>query len=240
MRFSPIMGIVLSAAMVVAGCSLTASLVNSRWEKELAVQNAANQEKLDLLQAELDSKVELTPGESVSGTPNTSPQSGLTPAQVYAQNVESVVAISCTVITNNFGQTVQGTTSGSGFVLTEDGYIVTNYHVVDGASDIRFTTSDGTEYPAVYIGGDEFNDIALLKAKVEGLRPAKIGSSSNLIVGDQVVAIGNPLGNLRGVGHDDIQILPSQNARGECLRKVIHGRCDTRCISTRNLKLLLQ
>ena len=194
--FTPLMGIVLSAAMVAAGCGLTASILNARWEKELATQNAANQEKLAVLQAELDSKVELVPGESVSGTPNTTPDGSLTPAQVYARNVESVVAISCTVTGTSFGQTVQSTSSGSGFILSEDGYVVTNYHVVDGASAISFTTSDGTEYEAAYIGGDEFNDIALVKAEASGLRPAEIGSSANLIVGDQVVAIGNPLGEL--------------------------------------------
>ena len=194
--FSPLMAISLSLAMVIAGCSLTGSLVTSHWQEELARQNASYQEKLDILQSELDSKVDLVPGQSVSGTPNATPNGSLTPAQVYAQNVKSVVAISCTVTTNSFGQTVQGTSSGSGFVLTEDGYIVTNYHVVDNATAVTVTTSDGVKYNAKYIGGDEFNDIALLKAEATGLQAAVIGSSDNLIVGDQVVAIGNPLGEL--------------------------------------------
>ena len=194
--FSPLMAIALSLAMVIAGCSLTGSLVTSHWQEELAKQNASYQEKLDILQSELDSKVDLVPGQSVSGTPNATPNGSLTPAQVYAQNVKSVVAISCTVTTNSFGQTVQGTSSGSGFVLTEDGYIVTNYHVVDNATAVTVTTSDGVKYNAKYIGGDEFNDIALLKAEAAGLQAAVIGSSDNLIVGDQVVAIGNPLGEL--------------------------------------------
>ena len=194
--FSPMMAIILSAAMVVAGCTLTGAVVNSRWEKNLAAQNASYQEKLAVLQSELDAKVDFVPGQSVSGSPNATPDGSLTPAQVYAQNVQSVVAISCTITTNNFGQMIQGTASGSGFVLTEDGYIVTNYHVVDGATAISFTTSDGTEHQAAYIGGDEFNDIALLKAETSGLKPVSIGSSANLIVGDQVVAVGNPLGEL--------------------------------------------
>lgn len=189
---SPIMGFILSAAMVVAGCSLTASLVNDRWEKELAAQ----QEKMAVLQAQLDAKVDLVPGQSVSGTPNEAPKGAMTPAQVYAKSVESVVAISCTVTGNSFGQPIQSISSGSGFVLSEDGFVVTNYHVVDGATSISFTTADGTEYAATYIGGDEFNDIALIKAEATGLQAAVIGSSKNLIVGDQVVAIGNPLGEL--------------------------------------------
>lgn len=194
--FSPLMSIILSVAMVVAGCTLTGAVVNARWEKELALQNTSWQEKLTVLQAELDSKVNMVPGQSISGTPNETPDGGLTPAQVYAQNVQSVVAISCSITTNSYGQVIQGTASGSGFVLTEDGYIVTNYHVVEGANAISIATADGTEYKAAYIGGDEFNDIALLKAEATGLQAAKIGSSANLIVGDQVVAVGNPLGEL--------------------------------------------
>lgn len=193
----PFMSIVLSAAMVVAGCFLTASLVNSRWEQEMAWQKQTYEEKLDLLADELATKVDRVPGQSVSGTPDGTPQTGMTPAQVYAQNVDSVVAITCVVNTTNMlGQPVKATSSGSGFVYSADGYIVTNYHVVDGATSITFTTSDGKEHNATFIGGDEFNDIALLHTDTEGLRPAAIGSSDNLIVGDQVVAIGNPLGEL--------------------------------------------
>lgn len=194
---SPLRLVALSAAMVVAGCALTAALVNAHWRRETSLQEAAWQERMAVLQAQLDSKVDLVPGQSVSGTTGGTDGEGLTPAQVYAQNVESTVAITCTSTADGgFGQTMQTTFSGSGFVLSEDGYIVTNYHVVDGAAEITVTTSDGTHYAASYVGGDEFNDIALLKAEADGLRPATIGSSANLIVGDQVVAIGNPLGDL--------------------------------------------
>ena len=77
-----------------------------------------------------------------------------------------------------------------------DGYILTNYHVVEDATSLMVTTSAGTEYPAVPVGFDDRNDIALLRIEAEGLPYATLGSSDDLIVGDQVVAIGNPLGEL--------------------------------------------
>lgn len=130
-------------------------------------------------------------GNSVSGTPNSSAD-GLTPAQVYAQNADSVVAINCSV-SSVYGQMVS---SGSGFIWSADGYIVSNHHVVDGAQSITVVTNDGAEYSATYVGSDSSNDIALLKVEAEDLPAVKIGTSSNLIVGDRVAAIGNALGEL--------------------------------------------
>src|SRR5699024_2312040 len=86
--------------------------------------------------------------------------------------------------------------SGSGFVISQDGYIVTNYHVIDEASKITVTLVDGKSYDATLVGGDEENDIAVLKVDATGLDTVVIGSSDNLVVGDQVYAIGNPLGEL--------------------------------------------
>ena len=121
----------------------------------------------------------------------------MTPAQVYSQCVPSVVAINCTGVSyNNFGQYSNTASSGSGFVLSADGYIVTNYHVVEGSTSIEICMYDGTTYTAKYIGGNEANDIALIKVEAEDLPYVTIGSSSELIVGDQVAAIGNPLGEL--------------------------------------------
>ena len=131
--------------------------------------------------------------------PVMTPATGMmTPAQVYAQCVPSVVAINCTgTAYNGFGQYYSKTaSSGSGFVLSEDGYIVTNYHVVEGSSSIEICMYDGTTYKAEYIGGNETNDIALVKVNAKNLPYVTIGSSSDLIVGDQVAAIGNPLGEL--------------------------------------------
>lgn len=136
-------------------------------------------------------------GTATGDTPVRVPGDVMTPAEVYAQCVPSVVAINCTGIGyNNFGQAAQTASSGSGFILSADGYIVTNYHVVENSKTIEISMYDGTTYMAEYIGGNEANDIALIKVDAQNLSPVIIGSSSDLIVGDQVAAIGNPLGEL--------------------------------------------
>ncbi|MDF9823876.1 S1-C subfamily serine protease [Breznakia sp. PF5-3] len=94
--------------------------------------------------------------------------------------------------------------AGSGVIISENGYIVTNYHVLSGASSVTVTLHDGKEYEAEYIGGDSENDIAVLKIKANDLTPATIGNSDNLVVGEEVLAIGNPLGELGGTVTDGI------------------------------------
>ena len=120
----------------------------------------------------------------------------LSPAEIYAANVNSTVGITTSVTTNRFGYQTQSAAAGSGFILTADGYIVTNYHVVEGAEDIKVTTYDDKTYEAKLIGYDESNDVAVLKVDATGLTPVVIGDSDNMNVGDSVVAIGNPLGEL--------------------------------------------
>ena len=116
--------------------------------------------------------------------------------EIYASWVNSCVGISTEIVTTNyFGQTVSSA-AGSGFVITADGYIVTNYHVIDGASTIKVTFFDGTVYDAVLVGGEEDNDVAVLKIEAEGLTPVIIGDSDALNVGQTVTTIGNPLGEM--------------------------------------------
>ena len=98
--------------------------------------------------------------------------------------------------TNFFGQEVQTASSGSGFVLTADGYIVTNYHVVKDANTVKVTMYNGDTYDAQYVGGDEDYDIAVIKVGATDLQPVTLGDSDTLNVGDHVLAIGNPLGEL--------------------------------------------
>lgn len=88
--------------------------------------------------------------------------------------------------------------AGSGVIITNDGYIMTNNHVIDGASKIAVTTSDGEEYEAKLIGADSNNDVAVIKINAKDLTPATYGNSDQLAVGDLAVAIGNPLGELGG------------------------------------------
>ena len=122
----------------------------------------------------------------------------MTDAEVYAANVNSVVSINVTGTSgyNIFGQPVQSASSGSGFILTTDGYIVTNYHVVADAQAIQVTLYSGAEYEAQYVGGDEDYDIAVLKIDATDLQAVTLGDSDELNVGDHVLAIGNPLGEL--------------------------------------------
>ena len=120
----------------------------------------------------------------------------MTPAEVYAANVNSTVGITTTVTTNFWGYQSTSAASGSGFILTDDGYILTNYHVIEGSNSITVSTYSGETYDAALIGYDESNDIAVLKVSAEDLVPVVLGDSDNLNVGDSVVAIGNPLGEL--------------------------------------------
>lgn len=124
-------------------------------------------------------------------------EGALSPAQVYAMNVNAVVAISNQGLTTNiFGQTSETASSGTGFVISEDGYIISNYHVVAGATKLSVITADGGEYNARLVGYDETNDISVLKIEANGLKHVLMGSSDALVTGDQVAAIGNPLGEL--------------------------------------------
>ena len=120
----------------------------------------------------------------------------MTPAEVYAQNVNSTVGITTSVTTNFWGYQTTAAASGSGFILTEDGYILTNFHVIEDSNSVTVTAYDGTTYDATVVGYDESNDIAVLKVEAEGLTPVVLGDSDELNVGDTVVAIGNPLGEL--------------------------------------------
>ena len=119
----------------------------------------------------------------------------MTPAEVYATNVNATVGISTSIVSTNFwGYQSTASAAGSGFVYSEDGYIITNYHVIQSASTIQVSFYDGTSLPATIVGVDENNDLAVLKVDAKNLQTVVIGDSSNMNVGDTVVAIGNPLG----------------------------------------------
>ncbi len=129
-------------------------------------------------------------------TARTDTSTQLTPREVYAQNVNSTVGITTSITTNYWGYQTTSAASGSGFILTEDGYILTNYHVIEGSNSVQVTTYDNTAYSATIVGYDESNDIAVLKIDATGLTPVVLGDSDELYVGDEVMAIGNPLGEL--------------------------------------------
>ena len=113
-------------------------------------------------------------------------EGGLSLQDIYVRNLPSVVSITC--------QSAGGSTTGTGVILTDDGYIITNCHVVSGARAITVRLHDNTTHSAMLIGDDEVSDLAVLYIDVENLTPAKFGDSDSLRVGDLVVAIGDPLG----------------------------------------------
>ncbi|XOQ45100.1 MAG: PDZ domain-containing protein [Clostridium sp.] len=118
-------------------------------------------------------------------------------AEIYAADVNSVVSINCSgAATNYFGQSVPYASSGSGFIITNDGYIMTNAHVIDGANNIKVTLYSGSTYDATVVGSDTDYDIAVLKIEANGLSPVTLGDSSKINVGDSALVIGNPLGEL--------------------------------------------
>ncbi len=188
-----ILALVLAVAVVAGSCVFTASVVNNRWETRMYETEKHFDAKLQELQKQIDdtkaAQSALYGGSAAAGEL-------MSPAQVYASCARSVVAISSTIQSSGYYGTTTGTSTGSGFILTEDGYVITNFHVVNGASKISVITYDGTEHSATLIGSDSTNDIAVLKVEASGLPAASIGSSNDLIVGDMVVAIGNPLGEL--------------------------------------------
>ena len=186
----------LAMVLVAGSCWTTAFLVNRRWESETSRVYSELNQKINDLQKQLDAQAPGTTGESVSGSPLANTDGSLTPAQVYARNKQAVVAVSCTTVVSNGYVQQQGTSTGSGFILSADGYVITNYHVVEGATAIEVVTYDGKSYPAMLRGYDATNDLAVLITEVQNLQPVKIGSSNQLIIGDMVVAIGNPLGEL--------------------------------------------
>ena len=182
-----ILAAVLVLALVAASCLVTASVVTSRFNTMMREMTQEHAEQIGQLQEQING-LNTAPGSIAIPADG----SAMTPAQLYASQVNSVVAISTTV-QSGYGS---GQSSGSGFILSEDGYVITNYHVVEGATAIDVVMHDGSEYAAELVGKDSSNDLAVLKIEATGLPAATLGSSKNLVIGDMVVAIGNPLGEL--------------------------------------------
>lgn len=119
--------------------------------------------------------------------------------QVADATANSVVEIQTeSVSTNPFFPQAVTSGAGSGVILSKDGYIVTNNHVIEGASKVTVKTKDGKSYNADFVGTDKTTDLAVIKIKAENLTPAVLGKSADLEVGDVAIAIGNPLGELGG------------------------------------------
>ncbi len=125
--------------------------------------------------------------------------------EIVAKNENSVVAITTeSVSTDTWARQYVTNGAGSGVVYSEDGYILTNNHVIEGASTINVTLNDGSTHEAALVAADSQSDIAVIKIDVKGLTPVTIGDSTALSVGDLSVVIGNPLGTLAGTATEGI------------------------------------
>ena len=147
-----------------------------------------------------DGGAELTVTEAPDDLPPTYASSGegLSFQEIYQKAIPSVVSITTTLYSGSVA-------TGSGIIMSADGYIITNEHVINGAVAIDVLTSDNETYSAGLVGSDATSDLAVLKIEVSGLTPAEFGDSTQMEVGDTVVAIGDPLGTeLRGTMTDGI------------------------------------
>ncbi len=128
---------------------------------------------------------------SPQSVPNVPQEGGLSLQEIYTKAIDAVVSISCTLR--------GGSSTGTGVVLSEDGYIITNAHVVEDATEISVLVANESACPATLVGVDTLSDLAVLRVQATDLTAAEFGDSSALQVGDSVVAIGDPLGvELRG------------------------------------------
>ena len=181
-----------------AGSALTAEKLNGRIEA-LESSLSGYEQAMAQNSARTVSSTN-TPRSSVNNLISDAPTL-MNPAEIYDQALQQVVGIRTEVtMTNFFGMTSSGAVSGSGFIISDDGYILTNYHVVENAHDadldIEVMTYDGTEYNAKIVGVEPNNDVAVLKIDATGLSAALLGNSDDLRVGDAIYAVGNPLGEL--------------------------------------------
>ena len=176
----------LVCLLLICACVVTAAVVTNRWENRMVRMENAMNEKFEALKQIYSEQKQ---NNASAQLPATGP---MTPGQVYAQNVDAVVAVNTRIESSN--GVAEG--SGSGFIISADGYVVTNYHVVEGAKQVTVIPHGGEEITAKIIGTDATNDVALLKVDGQNMPFVTLGSSDALQVGDQVAAIGNPLGEL--------------------------------------------
>ncbi len=132
-------------------------------------------------------------------------EEGLSMVELAEKISPAVVAINTEYTVENYWmQTTTATGAGSGVIISADGTVITNNHVIENANSIKVTLSDGTEYDATLVATDEQSDIAVLKMDATDLPFAEVGDSDQLVVGQSVVAVGNPLGELGGTVTDGI------------------------------------
>ena len=178
--------IIIAAVLVVSiiGIAVTAILMNKPGIIDNNGQDAVTDNNKDNSQNDNGS----TPNISVYSQPSSGEK---TIPQVVSEVRDSVVGI---VVSTQNQYSISSEGQGSGIIFSEDGYIITNAHVVSGASSIKVVLTDAKQYQATLIGSDEKTDLAVIKINATGLKAATFGDSGDLVVGQTVIAIGNPYG----------------------------------------------
>ena len=180
------------AGKIVAGVLCGALLIGGGFGAGWYMQNRDSRGESQVMLSDRP----LTEVDTVSVTGNEK----LSLPQIYQANKDSCVSINTSSLAgyNFFGQPVEAASAGSGFILTADGYIVTNHHVISNATNVQVTLDNGKTYTAEVVGSDADYDVAVLKVDPgeDKLKPVVLGSAGNLAVGEDVCTIGNPLGEL--------------------------------------------
>lgn len=192
--------------MAVLSSGLTALLLkggNTTSQAESTTTTQDNTIVVDESKSTTEDSTQSQPADTARPSENLQVSSAttLTPAitsSVIQNSMSSVVGIYLSATTINYtgASEEEDLGSGSGVIITSDGYIVTNNHVVEGGQNIRVCLQDGSEYEATLIGTDSYSDLAVIKIDATGLPAATLGTSSSMTVGDPVFAVGNPLGVL--------------------------------------------
>ena len=191
-------GLALCLVCTLLGGCLGAFVADRRTDQKLnALEESVNatiENRVSSVSADIESL-------RLAGSVGAPEGNGLNGAQIFEMAKNQVVGITTEVTYQNFfGMTSSSAVSGSGFIISEDGYILTNYHVIETAYnnnlDVTVMTYDGTEYTASIVGFESVNDVAVLKIEATGLNPVTFGNSDDIIMGQTVYAVGNPLGEL--------------------------------------------
>ena len=205
--FGGLIAILLVAVIFLGGIASAMGILNIKLSRQMT---AGGKSSVSFSEGEADGKpnkpiVPNASGSDITIQLNQTPESvdnipqsgGLSLQDIYQKNIDSVVSIFCKV--------PNGSSSGTGVIISQNGYVITNAHVVGGATSIEIMLTGGQCFPARTIGADIVSDLAVLYIEASDLSAAEFGDSSSLRVGDAVVAIGDPLGvELRGTMTDGI------------------------------------